>query len=70
MQKRRKNNMIVFRISSQYFVAGGTLRGKHVFRCAPIIKYMKGWSLEKLRIYCKRKGWELGLDGGKDNVSR
>lgn len=24
---------------------------------APIVRYMKGWTLEQVKAYCKRKGW-------------
>lgn len=43
-------------ITSPYFVAGYDLQTGNI---APIIKYMRGWSIEKIRSYCQRKGWSL-----------
>ncbi len=28
-------------------------------RIAPIIKYMKGWSYDKIFNYCNSKGWKI-----------
>lgn len=30
-----------------------------VIKAPPILKYMIGWSLEKVENYCKKKGWKL-----------
>lgn len=27
--------------------------------CAPIINYMRGWSEERIRSYCRKKGWKV-----------
>lgn len=29
------------------------------FGCAPIIKYMGGWTFSQVREYCEEKGWDL-----------
>ena len=44
---------MMLRISAPHFVAG-IVRGGAV---APIIAYMKGWSLYKIESYCGGKGW-------------
>jgi hypothetical protein len=30
---------------------------------APIIRYMRGWSLERIVDYCVRKGWKVEVLG-------
>ena len=46
---------MMLRISAPHFVAG-IVRGGDV---APIIKYMKGWTLAQIRAYCERKRWDV-----------
>lgn len=48
---------MMIRIVAPYFVAG-IVKGGSV---APIIKYMKGWTLKEIQEYCKRKGWEVEI---------
>jgi hypothetical protein len=43
----------MIRIEAPYFVAG--VDGERV---APIIKYMKGWSADKIVEYCNKKNWK------------
>lgn len=43
------------RIVAHHFVAGIVRGGL----CAPIIKYMKGWTLAQIRAYCERKRWAV-----------
>lgn len=45
----------MLRISAPHFVAG-IVRGGQV---APIIRYMKGWTLAQIKAYCERKGWTV-----------
>lgn len=45
----------MLRISAPHFVAG-IVRGGDV---APIIRYMKGWTLTQIRAYCERKRWAV-----------
>lgn len=47
----------MLRITAPHFVAG-IVQGGMV---APIIKYMKGWTLREIRAYCERKGWTVEL---------
>lgn len=51
--------MVLYRIVAKHFVAGFEYNGKYVWRAAPIIKYMHGYSLESVKAYCKRKQWAL-----------
>jgi len=46
---------MMLRIIAPHFVAG-IVRGEAV---APIIKYMKGWTLAQIRAYCQQKGWTV-----------
>jgi hypothetical protein len=39
------------------FCAGLVLRGERVIEASPIIKYMKGWTRDRVRHYCRDKGW-------------
>lgn len=65
----------IIRITAPHFVVGietycGPLRrrkgGMSVpsHRCAPIVKYMKGWTVGEIMRYCRKKGWLYELEGG------
>lgn len=45
------------RIEAPHFVAGIILKNNRAIRTAPIVKYMVGWNYDRIRKYCKRKGW-------------
>ena len=45
----------MLRIVAPHFVAGIVRDGP----VAPIISYMKGWTLARIRAYCARKGWSV-----------
>lgn len=54
-----------FRIQAVHFVGGGTYVQDHnasdvlrVKKCAPIIKYMVGWSKQQVISRCTYKGWQ------------
>jgi len=47
---------MLVRIVSPYFVAGYDTASGVI---APIIKYMKGWTVTKIKDYCKRKKWKV-----------
>lgn len=49
------------RIEAPHFVAGITLKDDHVVIAAPIVKYMGGWSRDRVRDYCKEKGWRIAV---------
>ena len=58
----------VGRILAQHFVAGFQVQAGHVYRCAPIIRYMNGWRYESLESYCKSRGWAVELEGGESRA--
>lgn len=58
----------MIRIVAPHFVAGvdlsvqsvperSTVQLWMVVHAAPILNYMRGWSKDKVLIYCARKGW-------------
>lgn len=66
MSAPSSNNPGLLRISAPHFCAGaevvhGTVDGN----VAPIIRYMRGWRIERVRSYCRQKQWQL-LECGVD----
>ena len=60
---------MAFRVEAPHFVAGGSSIPKLgvwddevVTEAAPIIKYMEGWYLSKVRSYCEKKGWKVTFE--------
>lgn len=63
--------MKLYRIDAPHFCAGLEIEEKieylnpyhysiyKVVRAAPKIKYMLGWTRNKVTKYCKKKGWKL-----------
>lgn len=49
---------VTVQVKSRHFCAGLVIvpRGKCV-EAAPIVRYMKGWTGEKIRTYCRERGW-------------
>lgn len=45
----------MLRIIAPHFVAGIVRGGA----AAPIIKYMKGWTLAQIKSYCAKKNWKI-----------
>jgi hypothetical protein len=45
-------------IDAPHFSAGYDLE---TGRIAPIIKYMKDWSIEEIQEYCAKKGWRCQI---------
>jgi hypothetical protein len=45
-------------ISAPHFTAGVGLDRGRVASAAPILKYMKGWTLEQVIGYARERGWE------------
>jgi hypothetical protein len=45
-------------IDAGYFCAGAVIENGVVTRVAPIIKYMRGWPIEKCIKYCVSKRWK------------
>lgn len=46
-------------IKSSYFTAGLIIQDDFVTRAAPIIKYMIGWEVSRVKTYCIKKNWEV-----------
>lgn len=46
-------------IDAPHFYAGIVLWDDRVVEAADIVKYMRRWSRDKVRDYCKRKGWKI-----------
>lgn len=46
------------RIEAPHFIAGLIMDGDKVIGGAPIVKYMIGWTRQKVEIYCAKKGWK------------
>src|SRR5215475_152470 len=50
----------IVRLSSKWFVAAVLLdRGGHVYRCAPLLQYMMGWSRVRVLRYARIRHWSL-----------
>ena len=41
------------------FTAGIVTNMGRVMRCAPILFYMRGWEMTKVREHCQANGWSL-----------
>lgn len=52
----------MIRITTAYFVAAVVIRDHRVVRCAPILQYMQGWSVEQVCEYCEKKHWHWSLE--------
>jgi hypothetical protein len=46
-------------ITAKHFVAAILLDNDVVVQVAPILKYMRGWSRDRVRAYCAEKKWEI-----------
>lgn len=57
-------------IDAPHFYAGIVLEDDVVVRAAPIVKYMRGWTRDKVRAYCQRKGWKVLVVDDDDVTGR
>ena len=48
-------------IDAPHFYAGIVLRRDRVIEAADIVRYMRGWSRERVRNYCQSKGWRVSV---------
>lgn len=48
-------------INAPHFCAGIVLWDDKVIEAAPIVKYMRKWSRDQVREYCKSKGWKVSV---------
>lgn len=46
-------------IDAPHFVAGIVLDSDVVVEAAPIVRYMRGWTRDRVCAYCQRKGWSV-----------
>jgi hypothetical protein len=51
------SEMILLRIVAPHFVAGAILHEDRVWRNAPILSYMRGWTMTAVTAYCVKKRW-------------
>jgi hypothetical protein len=49
---------MLIRITAPHFTAGMDTQTRE---CAPIIKYMKMWTIAGIRSYCEKKGWKFEI---------
>lgn len=52
---------ILASIDAPHFYAGVVLWDDKVVEAAPILRYMKGWSRDRVRSYCKDKKWSVSV---------
>ncbi|NYG46383.1 hypothetical protein GGD67_003854 [Bradyrhizobium sp. IAR9] len=56
----------LLRISAPHYCAGAeVIDGIVSGNVAPIIRYMRGWRIERVRSYCRQRQWQL-LECGVD----
>lgn len=48
-------------IDAPHFCAGIVLWDDKVVEAAPIVRYMKKWSRDRVRDYCKGKAWKVSV---------
>lgn len=53
--------MSVYRIVAPHLCAGLVVVNGIVTEAAPILKYMRGWQITRVRGYCNHKGWTVEM---------
>jgi hypothetical protein len=54
----------LYRITAPHFCAGVLVDALHcVVDAAPIVRYMVGWTDERMAGYCARRGWQCSARG-------
>ena len=48
-------------IDAPHFFAGIVLQDDKVIEAADIVKYMRKWNRDRVREYCKGKGWCISV---------
>jgi hypothetical protein len=56
----------LYQITSPHFCAGIIRVNGVVAKAAPILSYMTGWPIGKVKRYCAQKGWGLVWLPGKE----
>ncbi len=49
----------VWTVRAPHFDAGVIVRNGICINAAPILGYMRGWGIGRIRMYCERKSWLL-----------
>ena len=52
---------ILAQIRAPHFTAGIVLFDDRVVETAPIVRYMRRWSRQRVRDYCSKMGWEVSV---------
>ncbi len=52
---------VLAQIRAPHFTAGVVLWDDKVIEAAPIIRYMRKWSRDRVRDYCKSKDWKVSV---------
>lgn len=47
-------------VDAPHLYAGVVLELGVVIRFAPILKYMRGWTADDIKAYCRKKRWTFG----------
>lgn len=50
---------MMVRIEAPHFVVGVILENYHVVKAPPIVRYMIGWTYDRVVQYARQKGWKL-----------
>jgi hypothetical protein len=48
-------------IDAPHFHCGIVLQDNRVVEAAPIVRYMRKWTRERVRDYCIQKGWKVSV---------
>lgn len=52
---------ILAAIEAPHFYAGIVLRNNRVIEAADIVRYMRGWNRDRVRDYCRSRGWHVSV---------
>ena len=56
------NEWLSSRTEAPHLVAGAVVVvGNKIKGTAPVISYMGGWPVGKVKVYCEKKGWKLEI---------
>lgn len=51
---------MIIRIDAPHFCAGVVIKEPHN-KCAPVVHYMKDWTVGRIMDYCFSKGWKAEI---------
>jgi hypothetical protein len=49
----------IYSIDAPHFNAGVVSLNGKIILAAPIVRYMMGWEIEKVKEYCEKKRWKI-----------